>query len=510
MSQSWTDGYVAEITYTYGFYRELTPRMLQVATLARGIEAPDATSSLTYCELGCGQGFSTNLLAAANPQIQFYATDFNPTQINGARKLAAAAGTANVHFFDDSFEQFIHRKDLPDFDIISLHGIYSWISAENRSHIVEFIRRRLKAGGLVYISYNTLPGWASFMPVRRLFVEHAAGSTGPILSRVDSALTFVDELLKVKGRYTGSVPGLTERLDRIKGQPKAYLAHEYFNKDWTPFYFSDVTGELGAAKVNWAASANLLDTQDAINFTSDQQKLLSTLSDPVRRESMRDYIVNQQFRRDIFVKGPLALGAQQQLQIWRKMRVALSTRAEDVPLVLSINGNDLKLQEDIYKPVLDAIGGGPISADELLKLPTVSSLGVSRLLQVLIILTGAGHLQFCLPAETDDERRDSVMRFNRAVAEQAQYSSDLGYMASPITGGGVSADRMAQLFLLAHWTGAADPVAFVWEKFAATNQRLLKDGKALDTADANIAELAVRYEAFATKNLPTYRKLGVV
>ena len=68
--------------------------------------APDPGSALTYCELGCGQGYSSNIVAAANPNVEVYANDFNPAHISGARTLAAAAGTRNVHFYDSSFAEF--------------------------------------------------------------------------------------------------------------------------------------------------------------------------------------------------------------------------------------------------------------------------------------------------------------------------------------------------------------------------------------------------------------------
>lgn len=509
MSQSWTDGYIAEITYTHGFYRELTPAMLRVAALARNQDAPDVASPLTYCELGCGQGFSTNLLAAANPHIRFYATDFNPTQVSGARDLAAAAGIGNVQFFDDSFEEFAQRDDLPSFDFICLHGIYSWISAANRAHIVEFIRRRLKIGGLVYISYNTLPGWASFMPIRRLLVDQASESGGPIVSRIDAALAFTDSLLQVNGRYTASQPGLKERVERLKTQPRAYLAHEYFNKDWTPFYFADVVAELEVAKLNWAASANLLDTQDVLSFSPEQQKFLGTIADPVRRESMRDYLISQQFRRDIFIKGPRTLAGVQQISRWREMRLALTTPAENVSLKVNLTGREVMLQETSYNPVLDILKKGPITVQDLLQYPTIASMNLSRLLQSVVILMGLGHVQPCLPAETDEQRRDATRRFNRAVAERARHSGDLNYLASPVTGGGITVDRIHQLFLLGHWDQAPNLPAFAWDALAAANQRLLKDGAALQTAEENLAELASRHERFLSRDFPIYRGLGI-
>lgn len=39
---------------------------------------------------------------------------------------------------------------LPEFDYLCLHGIWSWNSETNGVIIVDFIRRKLKVGGLLY------------------------------------------------------------------------------------------------------------------------------------------------------------------------------------------------------------------------------------------------------------------------------------------------------------------------------------------------------------------------
>ena len=203
------------------------PELLRVAA-GRSIPDPGA-GSLAYCELGCGQGFSTNLLASANPHISFHANDFNPTHIAGARDLARSAGIENAHFYDDSFAEFLNRNDLPAFDFVTLHGIYSWISPENRHAIVRFIRKNLKPGGLVYMSYNAMPGWASMMPLRRLLVEHAAaqGSSQSLQARIAASLGFADKLGSLDTRYFASHPKLAGRVEKLKGQNPNYVAHEY-------------------------------------------------------------------------------------------------------------------------------------------------------------------------------------------------------------------------------------------------------------------------------------------
>ncbi len=250
----WSSGYVVEVDYTHGFYQELTPSLLSFGALLQNVRAPGLqTEPLAYCELGCGQGFSTNLLAAANPHIQFYATDFNPSHIAGAQALAQAARLRNVHFSDDSSADYLERKDLPDFDFVCLHGIYSWISSENRRTIVDFITRKLKPGGIVYISYNAMPGWASVMPLRRILLEHVAaqGTSKPLLSRIPAALDFAAQLGHVDARYFASNPKVAARLEGLRTKNRNYIAHEYFNVESLPFYFPDLAQELSEAKLTW-------------------------------------------------------------------------------------------------------------------------------------------------------------------------------------------------------------------------------------------------------------------
>jgi SAM-dependent methyltransferase len=484
--------------------------------LVKGL--PTQSVPLCYCELGCGQGFSANLLAAANPDSRFFATDFNPAQIAGARKLAADAGLPNVRFFDHAFAEFADEPALPaEFDIISLHGIYSWISAENRAAIVDFIRRRLKVGGLLYISYNTLPGWAAAMPLRRLMVDHAALSAGPITPRVDAAISFVERLRDTQGNYFAQNPTVGPRLEKLKGMSRSYLAHEYFNRDWTPFYFADVAAELAEAKLTFVGSAHLLDHVDAINLSDDQQKLLAETGDPVRREGLRDFMVNQQFRRDVFVKGAVAHTGFSSREAWLDARFALSAPREDIPLKVTGARGEAALQADVYEPILDALaatgeGGRPgaVALRQVLRdSPKVAELGLARIQQALVVLVGAGHVQPC-PADTADDakRRESADRFNRAVIGRARDSSDLQYLASPVTGGGIVVDRFEQIFLWALMQNEPDAPAFAWRLLEMQGQRLVKDGKTLDTAEENLAELRGRHAAFE-KRLPVLRSLGI-
>ena len=188
----WTAGYVAEVDYTYGYYEEMNPQRMRLAFLKAGLVAPRIK---TACELGFGQGVGVNLLAGGS-SIDWYGTDFNPAQASFARSLAEAGGTG-ARLDELSFEEYAARSDLPEFDYIALHGIWSWISDENRKLIVDLIRHQLRPGGVVYISYNTLPSWSSFVPLRNLMLQHSRRMSPPgvpMTDRIKAAVEFSKQL----------------------------------------------------------------------------------------------------------------------------------------------------------------------------------------------------------------------------------------------------------------------------------------------------------------------------
>ena len=506
---SWTSGYVADVGYTHGFYRELTPALLCLIALAKGVRGASAGGPMAYCELGCGQGFSANLIAAANPQTQVFATDFNPSHIINARSLAAETGAANVQFFDQSFKDFAEEPSLPQFDIIGLHGIYSWITPEHRGDIVEFLRRKLKPGGLVYISYNALPGWAAGMPLRQLFAEHADTTSGPILPRVDAALEFVEKLKATQPAFFRANASVGARLDGIMKHDRRYLAHEYFNAEWNPFYYSEVARDLERAKLGFLGSANLLDDISEVNLTPEQGALLESIADPALRETVRDYIVNQQFRRDVFIKGHAEMTSWEVQHRWQDTRFALNARRGDIPLKVNGARGEATLHADVYNPILDGLADGPKTLGEIMADKRLAGRSVLQIARTVCVLVGAGRVEPCLDEAGDEARSASTRQFNTAIMKRARFSTELSQLASPVTGGGVAVARFSQLFLLAAQESEKDPAQYVWDILSSQGHRLIKDGKIIEDAKGNLAELKSLHETFTQQQLPVLQQLKV-
>lgn len=507
----WTAGYVADIGYTYGYYPELNPSRIHLAFASTGLVAPQVKAA---CELGFGQGLSVNLHAAAS-NTDWWGTDFNPSQAGFAQELASSSG-AHAHLFDQSFAQFCSRDDIPDFDFIGLHGIWSWISDENRRVIVDFLARKLRVGGVLYISYNTLPGWGTFAPMRHLMTEHAEviGAEGRgIVNRINDAIDFSEKLLATNPMFLRANPQIGDRIQKLKEHSRHYLAHEYFNRDWHPMHFATMRDWLEPAKLSYAASAHFFDHIEAINLTADQIGFLKDIPDAMFRESVRDFMVNQQFRRDYWVKGPRRLDAAQQAKIVQAQRVVMVSKREAVSLKVAGAAGEASLNESVYLPILDLMQDhAPRSIQQIFEHCAPKGLSLPQVVQAVIAMTGAGHFA---PSNWDEEAariKDVVIRANEAVRARAEGSQDIQFLGSPLTGGGVSVSRFQQLFMSAEAAGHTNAQAlahYVWVILKGLNQRIIKEGKALETEADNLAELERQAADFLGKQRAILKALQV-
>ncbi|KFB67150.1 class I SAM-dependent methyltransferase [Candidatus Accumulibacter vicinus] len=508
----WTAGYVADIGYTYGYYTELNPLRLRLPFLNAGVICPNVG---TACELGFGQGLSVGIHAAAS-LTKWYGTDFNPAQAGFAQEIASVSG-ANAHLFDQAFAEFCARPDLPDFDYIGLHGIWSWISDDNRAAIVDFLHRKLKVGGVLYISYNTQPGWAAMLPMRELLTDHAdvLGSCGQgIVSRIDSALDFADRMLATHPAYARANPQVAERIKKMKGQNRNYLAHEYFNRDWHPMSFARMADWLAPAKLNFVCSAHYLDHVDSVNLADDQLAFLKEIPDSMFRETVRDFMCNTQFRRDYWVRGARQLDVFTRGQLLRAERVILLINRDAVELKVNGSRGEASLNDNVYNPILDLLSDHKArTLEQIERAVENKNIVFAQVLQAVMILIGKGDIALAQEESVVSRAKRFTDKLNLHLMNKCRGSNDLANLASPVTGGGLTVNRFQQLFLLARSLGKKTPeewAQFVWQHLAILNQRITKEGVAIESVEDNMAELVRHATEFDRKNVPILKALQVV
>jgi len=510
---NWSSGYVTDIDYVYGYYPELSTTRIKLPLLNKGIASPLIKNA---CELGYGQGMSVNIHGAST-NVNWYGTDFIPSQAYFAQDLASASGN-NAKLYDESFLDFVNRKDLPDFEFIALHGIWSWVSDENRSILVDFIRRKLKVGGVLYISYNTMPGWSTMAPLRHLMTEYSEiiGSVGQgTVNRLNSAIEFTDKLMQTNPAFLQQNPTLTERFTKLKEQNKHYLAHEYFNKNWNPMYFTDVSRWLESAKVEYACSAQHHDHIDSINLTSTQQSFLNSIQNQTYRQSIYDYMINQQFRKDYWVKGLKYLSPFEKFENLQNEKFVMTVNRSDASLKIKGILGEVQMNEDIYSPILELLSDHKaksfLQVQSELKNPNKYSQNV--LLEVLMILTGNGYIHSAQSDLEIDEAKTKTDKLNAFLCEKARGQNQNTYLASPVTGSGFGVSRFIQLFLISISKGRKNPnewAADAWSTLQFLNEKIVKDGKTLNTKEENLKELNYQATHFHANHLNILKNLQIV
>jgi SAM-dependent methyltransferase len=271
-------GYVTDILYTRGFFRELAPAWLDFIATIAGVAPPARRESFTWCELGCGQGVTTAILAATHPHGRFVGIDMIPGHIDHARRLAQEAAIGNVEFQVANFadEEF----DLPAFDYIVAHGVYAWIDTTAQAAMRRFIDRHLRPGGLVYLSYNAMPGWAVDLPFQRLLLALAQGLPGDGAARVTTAAERMRPLIAA-GAPSLTASTIASKFDELAATvPATYLAHEYMVANWQPLFAAEVRRPLAEIGLIPAGSATCAENFDSFVLRRAEREALEGFDDP--------------------------------------------------------------------------------------------------------------------------------------------------------------------------------------------------------------------------------------
>ena len=508
---NWTGGYVSNIDYTFGYYRELSPLFCNLILLYNGYRAPIIKNA---CELGIGNGISF-LVNSVSSNVNWYGTDFNPSQISFV-KDAAKNLNASLNVFDEDFATFCTRDDLPNFDFIGLHGIWSWISDENRNVIIDFLKSRLNVGGVLYISYNTMPGRSSMIPVRELLLNHYETMSvpgAPVAEKIDQAINFVSDFFDAEPKFCSHHPHIVEHVKNLKTQSRAYLAHEYFNRDWKPMSFPEVASLLEQAKLTFAGSANPLESMPNLSMSPDQEGILSPINNLRFKELLTDFVTNQGFRKDIWVKGARTITDAERLEALSNISITLVKARTQVAIKVETPRGQAELNASVYDLILDILD----SADEItiadLIRKTSETLTSAQVIEAVFVLLGKADIAAVQDKSAQKGCVENTKLLNDYFCSLSKYKQEATHVASAKIAGAYGLTRFEQLFLVAirdNFGSAEELAQFVWDIINKQDQKLIVEGTKLLTEEQNLSELQAMAKKFLEDKLPTLQRLNVI
>jgi len=416
---TWGGGYVTDIAYVNGWYREQSPLIMALACLLGGVASPmpGPDDEVSYLELGCGHGFGAMATAASNPNWRVTAIDFNPAHVVAARERAAEAGLDNITFIEADLaslaDDHARARLVPMADFVSMHGVWSWVPVVVRTGIVNLLRDKVQPGGVVHVSYNALPAWGNALGFQRLIRSVGRQRVGRSDRQAGEGLQFLRELfaadaLQLQRSYV--VQALMERLGEL---PLTYLTHEYMNASWAPCFMADVAEALADAKLEFAASASLHENFPELTLNDAQRALSQRFDDPMLRELIKDHCLERLLRHDVYVRGARHIPPPQRDAALADLSIVLHVRPEEMPREGNFPAGKAELNPKFYQPVARALANGPRRVRDLLQLPEIEGKRDNPA-ELIGVLVGAALADVAL--RPDAPPSAVARRFNRMAA----------------------------------------------------------------------------------------------
>ena len=417
-----TDGirYVTDVPYIAGFTSELAPEMLDLVATICGFAAPRRDKNFTWCELGCGPGMAPIIFAATHPEGVFHGVDVMPDHIARGRAIAERAGLDNLTFHALDFAA-AGALELPKFDYIVAHGVYAWIDESAASSMRRFIERHLAPGGLVYVSYNSMPGWAADAPFQHLLYALAEGGSGDSIARFHAAASIAETLSKAGAAALVASPTAVGFAEERSKRPEAYFAHEYLAPAWRPRYVDEVRREMAEIGLSPVGSATLRDNFDGFVLRAVAREALAGIEDPDQRELARDYFMFQRFRRDVFGRAPRRIDDDERRERLFAQTFTLMRPASLVEYKMPTEAGDLGFDNPVARGLVAKLAEGPCRLRDCLA-PGTSE---QDLLANALTLCCAGLLRPVASRAVD------VDRINTVLIEQLDANTETTFRVMP-------------------------------------------------------------------------------
>jgi SAM-dependent methyltransferase len=496
----WTHGYRTDLEYTFGVYTFLNPDLLLLRAVMSGVKpsasilsgGAEDTRGLVYCDLGCGQGMTTNLMAARDPGGTYFGIDYNAAMIANAKAVAVDAKITNVTFLAESFSNLLNL-DMPDCDVVVMHGIWSWVEDGLRQNIIDFLKKKLKPGGICFVSYNSAVG-RNDGPMRELLrlAERASRASGE--ARVTEAITLANQVAKGGAKYFRQHPAAAERLATLAGKGARYVTHEYLNTSWHPFYFRDVATHFAQAGLGYAGSSEHVWNRSDLSLPDEAYPLLQRVSSVEDQELIKDIWAGNAFRKDIFIKGRNILSVAEQEALIAPLRFAAIRTAELLKPQIEIPVGTANLDEKLYGKIFQQLQQNPISGAELIQHARDHDTTLLNVLEPLLI---ANYVALCGPRCAGTRISEPLSRLDAAMERLSNKGIDTPMASLPGLATATALMPLDYLIWQAGRAKAQDRAKFVYNTMKRVGRSVMQDGKVVTDekqALTLLRETAVLYD----------------
>ena len=504
--------YVSEVDYPAGFYANQAPVHLSYVCALNGVRGPDPARPYRYCELGAGAGKTLAVLAASNPGSEFVGIDINPAHVATAQAMADAGGVTNASFITADVAG-PEVEPLPEFDFITMHGLYGWVSDSVRRAIRRFIDAKLRPGGLVYVTYNTLPGWGAAGQMRRYFQDRSRQLDGEVTSKVVRILDELDMVRREGAPFFQANPSAAEVLKRMRDADPRYVTHEFLGPDWQALPFADVQAEMAEIGLAFAADAQIAQNLLALVLPGALAEHVRRQDGRLSQEMTKDFLANRFFRSDVYVRPSTQGVGTEEREVLSGVLLGLEKTPRELPEAVSLSDRKVTPDGETAARLKDLLAFEPMTMAEIRSHPDLSPGDPTELLNTVTLLTaGRQLLPFVRRAVADRAPPTGKIHcrplLNRRLLDVVDRPGNSVVLASPVAGTGISIAPLEACLLLALETD--DPVSAAADQLDRRGMQLKEGGHIITDAATTRAAIAQILPNFISGKLPKLVSLGIV
>jgi methyltransferase-like protein len=366
------------VPYSSYCFSQSNPSLINSIATLFGLNAPDHKKA-KILELGCASGNNIISMAALYPESKFIGIDLSSVQVNEGNKNIENSGIKNVELKCMSIMDIDEK--FGKFDYIICHGVFSWVPKEIQEKILEICGKNLTKDGVAYVSYNTMPGWASVKAIREMMQYHTAKFEDPKIKATQARLLlkFINEAhgKNVKSGYSEIIEN---EMKLLNNQSDYYLLHDHLEENNIQYYFHEFIEMASKQGLQYLAEVSLSSMYSG-NFPAETAKVLETSDDIVRTEQYMDFINNRRFRSTLLCHKDKVINRALQPENLFKMKVSNAFRFHQAMLgynfkdmvefkLVAPSGINITTNDKILiAAVLSMAENGvrPISIDDLMK-----------------------------------------------------------------------------------------------------------------------------------------------
>lgn len=277
------------------------PFLESYARLLGLVPAPASTARI----LEIGSSYGGNLISQAlfYPKATFTGIEIAPTQVSVGKTYIDQLGIRNLNLLEADVNESHHH--LGTYDYIIAHGFYSWVDEETKDNFLRLCKEHLAENGILYMSYNTYPGWHKMDSVRALLqfankdidtlnhrekVRH--GKT--VASKLGALMLEYDTVKAQQGPFLQSLRHTLQKQD-------CYVGHDHLEPVNTPVYFHQCIDHMAEHGFAYLCDCDLNLSFPSVYDETLRAKLQELAPhDPLAREQYIDFMLNTVFRKSLF------------------------------------------------------------------------------------------------------------------------------------------------------------------------------------------------------------------